>query len=71
MPAMKYCLGSESRSGAGGLIPTGMLHAVLFADAYESVAVCGERVIAWPGKSFASSSSNSCTVCRNFVDGSA
>jgi hypothetical protein len=67
---MKYCLGSEGRDGTSGMTPTGTHHAVTLANAYESVAVCGQRTLTWPSRLFAPTPDDEeCPVCRNVVDG--
>ncbi len=67
---MRYCLGSEGRDGPSGMTPTGVHHAVSLANAYESVAVCGQRTLTWPSKLIAPSAEDEeCSVCRNVVDG--
>ncbi|HEX4018236.1 MAG TPA: hypothetical protein VHX15_15985 [Frankiaceae bacterium] len=40
------------------------------SNAYESVAVCGQRTLTWPGKTFAPTvDDEECPVCRNALDG--
>jgi hypothetical protein len=68
--SVKYCVGSEGRGGPGGMTPTGTQHAVSLSNAYESVAVCGQRTLTWPGKRFAPGPEDEeCPVCRNVIDG--
>jgi hypothetical protein len=67
---MRYCIGSEGRGGPGGMTPVGTQHAVKLSDAYESVAVCGQRTLTWPSKRYAPSpEEDDCLVCRNVVEG--
>ncbi len=67
---MRFCLGSEGRIGSAGMTPDGVHHAVTLANAYESVAVCGQRTLTWPGRVFAPTEADQeCPVCRNVVDG--
>jgi hypothetical protein len=67
---MRYCLGSEARGGPSGMTPAGTHHAVALANAYESVAVCGQRTLTWPGRRFAPTvDDDECSVCRNVIDG--
>lgn len=66
----KYCLGSEGRDGAGGATPAGVLHAVVISDAFEGIAICGQRIIAWPGKPVGFIEGQpACRVCHNLVTG--
>ncbi len=52
------------------MTPTGTQHAVNLSDAYESVALCGQRTVTWPGKPFAPTpEDDECPVCRNAVAG--
>jgi hypothetical protein len=50
--------------------PAGTQHAVKLSDAYESVAVCGQRTLTWPSKRYSAAlDDDECLVCRNVVDG--